>query len=257
MFRKLIIIFIVFSQVSCVTVTELETKNVIDSDKVVQARVQLGARYLQAGYMNKARENLDIALQYAPNDSHALMVMAYYYQQVGELEQAEITYQKALYYAPNDGDVLNNYGAFLCHQGDYSTAIHYFEQAVHQTDYYRISDSYENAAKCALNDRNQHKAREYFIKSLEHEPNRLRSLLSLTQLEIDMGDLISAQNRLLTFHQRYGYKESSLKLLIKLEKQLNNPIMVIKYITALETRFPESIENKDYKTNEQRTEQQY
>lgn len=91
---------------ACVSSTDLENNNIQAAD----ARISLGLNYLFRENWLKAKENLEIAIKYAPNYYRSLNSIAYYYQLVGEKELAEKQYKKALQLAPTNGDVLNNYG---------------------------------------------------------------------------------------------------------------------------------------------------
>lgn len=82
-----------------------------------QTRLQLGLEYLQQGDMDAARQNLEKALDAAPQDYRTQLGMALYEQRIGENAAAEQRYRQALKLAPGNGTVLNNYGAFLCGLG--------------------------------------------------------------------------------------------------------------------------------------------
>ena len=87
-----------------------------------QTRLQLGLEYLQQGDMDAARQNLEKALDAAPQDYRTQLGMALYAQRNGENTEAEQRYRQALKLAPGNGTVLNNYGAFLCGLGQYVPA---------------------------------------------------------------------------------------------------------------------------------------
>ncbi|CSC24364.1 type IV pilus biogenesis/stability protein PilW [Vibrio cholerae] len=159
--------------------------------------------------------------------------MAHYYEAVGENDSARKMYRTALSEHPKNGNVLNNFGTFLCKQGEYDTADQYFRRAVEQPYYYLISASYENAGLCALKAGKTDNAREYFKRAIDHDPNRLLSILQLTKMEIEAGDYTPARLRLMDLNQRYGYQKASLKLLIELEKRAGNSALEQKYQTLL------------------------
>ncbi|EKF9835711.1 type IV pilus biogenesis/stability protein PilW [Vibrio cholerae] len=218
----------------CVTVTET-AGNATQSDptEMAEARIALGLGYLENGSMIKARENLEKALQYAPDYYRSQLSMAHYYEAVGENDSARKMYRTALSEHPKNGNVLNNFGTFLCKQGEYDTADQYFRRAVEQPYYYLISASYENAGLCALKAGKTDNAREYFKRAIDHDPNRLLSILQLTKMEIEAGDYTPARLRLMDLNQRYGYQKASLKLLIELEKRAGNSALEQKYQTLL------------------------
>ncbi|NOF42609.1 type IV pilus biogenesis/stability protein PilW [Vibrio cholerae] len=225
---------LIIALAGCVTVTET-AGNATQSDptEMAEARIALGLGYLENGSMIKARENLEKALQHAPDYYRSQLSMAHYYEAVGENDSARKMYRTALSEHPKNGNVLNNFATFLCKQGEYDTADQYFRRAVEQPYYYLISASYENAGLCALKAGKTDNAREYFKRAIDHDPNRLLSILQLTKMEIEAGDYTPARLRLMDLNQRYGYQKASLKLLIELEKRAGNSALEQKYQTLL------------------------
>ncbi|ENM3738440.1 type IV pilus biogenesis/stability protein PilW [Vibrio cholerae] len=225
---------LIIALAGCVTVTET-AGNTAQSDptEMAEARIALGLGYLENGSMIKARENLEKALQHAPDYYRSQLSMAHYYEAVGENDSARKMYRTALSKHPKNGNVLNNFGTFLCKQGEYDTADQYFRRAVEQPYYYLISASYENAGLCALKAGKTDNAREYFKRAIDHDPNRLLSILQLTKMEIEAGNYTPARLRLMDLNQRYGYQKASLTLLIELEKRAGNSALEQKYQTLL------------------------
>lgn len=248
--KKLVFTLVVSFLVGCVTVTDKPNTAKFDNIKASEARISLGLGYLEEGNMVKARENLEMAVKYAPFYYRALNSVAYYYQRVGEYELAEKAYEDALDSSPKNGDVLNNYGAFLCRQGEYNKADEFFNRAIEQPYYYLVAASYENAGLCALKSGDKDKAKYYFSRALDHDPSRSQSLLQLAELEIEKDEFSNARVRLLKFNKRYGYRPVSLGLLIKLENKANNPELVSKYGNILKTKYPDSVQYQKYRQNE-------
>ena len=234
--KKVLMILIMFTLSACVTVNEKGEPEVkADPVEMVESRIALGLGYLENGNMSKARENLEKATQHAPTYYRSQLAMAHYYETVGETEAARKTYQTVLRAHPKNGNILNNYGTFLCKQGEYQKADEYFNRAIAQPYYYLVPASYENAAFCALKSGDKEQARYYFAKTLDHDPNRARSLLQLAKLEIDAQQYTQARIRLMQFNQRYGNQKTSLQLLVELEKKAGNKALEKKYQAALDT----------------------
>ncbi|ELJ8792574.1 TPA: type IV pilus biogenesis/stability protein PilW [Vibrio cholerae] len=235
--KRMLVVGVILALSGCVTVTE--TSDIAaqsDPTEMAEARIALGLGYLENGSMIKARENLEKALQHAPHYYRSQLSMAHYFEMVGENDSARKMYQSTLNQHPKNGNVLNNFGTFLCKQGEYDTADQYFRRAVEQPYYYLISASYENAGLCALKAGKNDNAREYFKRAVDHDPNRLLSILQLTKMEIDAGDYTQARLRLMALNQRYGYQKASLKLLVELEKRAGNSALEQKYQTLLEAQ---------------------
>lgn len=225
----------------CVTVESNNQQPLVSHpEQRSEARIALGLGYMEQGNMPKARENLEKALQHAPNYYRAQLSLAHYFENVGESASAESLYNKALKQHPNNGNVLNNYGTFLCKRGDYQEADQYFRKAIEQPSYYQVSSSYENAALCALKSGDNVQAKRYFIRTIEHDPQRVPSILNLAKLEIEDMEYTQARIRLMKFHQQYGLQVASLRLLIELENQAGNPSLEANYRAKLAEITPDS-----------------
>ncbi|NOI82481.1 type IV pilus biogenesis/stability protein PilW [Vibrio tubiashii] len=229
---RLIILVSTLILTGCMTSTQIKNT---DAQQRSEARIELGIGYMQKGDMRKARENLEQALIHSPNYYRAQLSIAHYYEQVGETQSAESFYKKALKRHPNNGDVLNNYGTFLCKQGEFTLADKYFNQAIQQQNYYLTSTSYENAALCAMKAQQTDQAISYFKRALDFEPDRVRSALTLAELEIRVGSLEKARLRLVRFHHKFGLHKPSLKLLIQLEQKAGNPNVAEEYKRKLDS----------------------
>ncbi|WP_239502594.1 type IV pilus biogenesis/stability protein PilW [Vibrio astriarenae] len=218
----------------CITVSD-NPKAEVKSDPIEmsESRIELGLGYLQQGNMPKARENLEKALKHSPDYYRAQISMAHYFDTVGETDRADKLYRTSLRHHPKNGNVLNNYGTFLCKQGEFDQANDYFNRAIKQPYYYLVSASYENAALCALKAGKKNKASYYFQRTLDHDPYRARSILQLSKLEIQNDDLSKARLRLIGFHQHFGVQIASLKLLIELEEKAGNTSLKNKYENLL------------------------
>ncbi|KAE8175773.1 type IV pilus biogenesis/stability protein PilW [Photobacterium carnosum] len=234
----------------CATVMVEDNAEQFNAIDAAEARMTLGLNYLKVGQWQRARDNLELALEYAPDYYRVQNAMAYYYQKVGEKDAAEKMYKQALKDAPKNGDVLNNYGAFLCSEGRYDEAINTFIKAINQPYYYLISASYENAGLCSRKQGNDVQAIDYFEKALSHDPYRPKSMLQLAQLELEANNYKDARVRLFKFNKRYGYTANSLLLLIQLENQNGRLTLVNKYANLLKEQFPDSQQYQNYLANE-------
>ncbi|WP_253819542.1 type IV pilus biogenesis/stability protein PilW [Vibrio coralliilyticus] len=200
---------------ACVTIdTQTVTSGTLDK---ADARIALGLSYLQRNNRVKARENIQKALEHAPDYYRSQLAMAHYLEQVSEFTRAEYWFQKAISQHPDNGQLLNDYGSFLCKQSRYQEANALFERAVVQPNYYYVADSYENAAFCALKADQQASAARYFERAIAHDPNRPQAILNLAKLEMNQGRYEAAQNRITQFHQQFGVQALSLKLMVELE----------------------------------------
>ena len=160
---------------------------------------QLGLAYLKQGDRERAKRKLLLALAEAPNSPDVNAAMAYFMEQCKEMRQAQRYYKKAMDAAPGRGAQLNNYGAYLCRQGQYKQAEPYFLKAVSDIKYEHTAGAYENAGLCAMAIPDYTKAAVYFGKALEQDPRRQQSLFELVNIAVKQGHL----NRALAYLQKY------------------------------------------------------
>lgn len=154
-------------------VSEINTEH----NEAVKARVNLALAYLEQGNFPKAKANIDKAI--AHNQLHYLpySALGFYYQQTGDNENARQSYQTALKLSDNRPDVRNNYGAFLCREGDFTQAYQQFEQALHSNQpYYYEADTLENIVICAKQEGNEMKAVENLQKLAKLDEARAKKL---------------------------------------------------------------------------------
>ena len=82
---------------------------------------------------------------------------------------------------------MNNYGTFLCRQGEYKKAETYFLNAIKDVNYIHTAGAYENAGLCALEVPDLAKAKLYFTSALNQDPSRKESLYELAKIESKEG----------------------------------------------------------------------
>lgn len=213
-----------------------------DLKKASQFNVQLGLGYLKQGDRPRAKKKLLTALKQDPQSADVNAAMAYYFEQTNEIDQAKKYYTKAIDLSSNSGAQLNNYGTFLCRQGDYKKADAYFMKAVKDQQYVHTSGAYENAGLCALAVPDNEKAEQYFKMALEQDPSRRESLYELVKLESKIGhnadalkavnehiDVVSTDKLILSLAKDIASKEGKTELALayennirKLESNLDN-----------------------------------
>ena len=107
--------------------------------------------------------------------------LAYFYQQQGDMERAKQAYLTAIKLDDKQGDVLNNFGAFLCTQGEYQAAYKQFTQALNSPQYYHQADTYENLALCALSAKDQKIYQENLTALEKIAPERAKRFAQFTK----------------------------------------------------------------------------
>lgn len=254
MFRTVISILCIFLLSACVaTETTVTTKNAgaghkmaFDPQGAADTRIKLALLYLQKNNMQQAKENIEKALQYQPNDAKVYRIFAYYYQRVNESEKAETFYKKSLQLDNKNPDTYNNYGTFLCRQARYQEAENAFLTAIKQSAYSSVANTYENAAMCAEKAGVLDKALYYYQYALSHNPNKSYLNLSLAKLNINNKDYKAARLNIFNYQKKNKQSAESLWQLIRLSYATDKNASLNKYAGELLEKFPESQQALDY-----------
>ncbi|WP_223669644.1 type IV pilus biogenesis/stability protein PilW [Kangiella shandongensis] len=246
--------------VGCQTTTRTKTsaatndrievsKSEYNATKAAQTRLALGLKYIESGYMERAKQNLMKAYEHKSDLPDVLYGLGYYYQSVYEYDKADKYYQEALDEAPNNPDYLNAYGAFLCQsKKEYQRGIEYFLEAIEQPEYTSVGEAYENAGFCSVSDGQFEQASEYFEKALTLNPGLTKALYGLAKAHYERGNARRASDYLYRFEGKSRPTANSLLLGYKVAKLLNHRTNMRSYGEKLMQLFPDSGQANEYLT---------
>lgn len=253
---KLLLLGLLLPLSACVTQQYVDendspvVQNDATNNEIAMTRISLGIGYLNIGNTKQAKFNLEKAKRFAPNLVQVHTAFAHYYETVGEPELASASFEKALSLQDDDPDTLNNYGVFLCRQGNLAKAQEQFLKAIAVPSYILVSETYENLALCHLNEENFAQAQEYLEKAIEHSPTRASSLLQMATLLYAKGEYQEAK----VFIKRYEkstrrFSSQGLALSYKVYEKLRDIQTAKNYAAMLLKMFPHTYEAKQYLLN--------
>ncbi|MCU4676990.1 type IV pilus biogenesis/stability protein PilW [Catenovulum sp. 2E275] len=222
----------------------------LDPVNAAKNRIALGLTYLQKGNTQQAKFNLEKALEFAPDLAEANYSMAYYYQTVNDFDKARAYYEKVIDLDDKNGDAYNNYGVFLCQQGEVEKAKQLFLAAIEIDSYLRVAQTYENLGLCLYNtgiEDYQTQAKPYFARALGYDPKLVKSVAYLTQIAIDEHNLADAKRFLQRLDKLVqGHNASILWLSYQLAQASGQSAQAQHYAQMLIGEFPESSEVQLY-----------
>ncbi|MBU9816383.1 type IV pilus biogenesis/stability protein PilW [Rahnella sp. C60] len=225
-------------------------KEIPPASGAAQTRLELGMAYLKQGNMEAARQNLQKAVDGAPQDYRTQLGMALYEQKNGNQKAAQTRYQQALQLAPQNGTVLNNYGAFLCSLGQYVPAQQQFSAAANAPDYGQVADSLENAGYCFLKANQNEEARVLLSRALKVDPDKGAPLLTEATKEFGEGNRAQAKLLLDVYQHVLPATADSLMLQIRFAALAGNPDSVQRYGKQLARSYPQSKQYQQFLANE-------
>lgn len=204
----------------CTTTTT--GKRDVSLEKAAQANAQLGTAYLRGDRLNLADQKLRRALEQDSKNVDAHMGYALLNMELEKPELAREHFQQALELAPNRPDLRNNYGTFLCNQGEREAGIEQLLSAANNRLYETPQFAYANAGRCARKAGRHEEAREYLRQALEEAPRLPSALRHSALLALDTGRPGEAQE----FYQRYTkvaeQDAETLWLGVRIERALGN-----------------------------------
>ncbi len=115
-----------------------------------QELLTLAGRDIQGGNLDAAERKAREAQKLVPTAPDGLVLLAGIDERRGRSQQAGENFRKAAELAPQRGDVLNNYGAWLCQQGQAAESLVWFDRAQRAPGNPAVAEAQSNAGSCAL-----------------------------------------------------------------------------------------------------------
>lgn len=206
--------------------------------------VQLGMNYMQRGDLEAAREKLERAVKQDPSLPAAHAALGILYERAGDVPRAHDHLRRATRLTPDDPSLLNNYGGFLCRQGEFKEGIRHFEMAAGNAFYRSPEVALANAGVCARRIPDPEQAENFFRRALDVNRNHAEALLQLADLSLETGRAMQAR----AFLQRYEavgpVTPYSLELGQRIETAAGDWRAADDYANRLRKEFPDSRESR-------------
>jgi type IV pilus assembly protein PilF len=210
--------------------------------RIAETNIQLGIAYMREGDYETAMKKLQKALEADPDSATANGTLAILYENVGENDLAEKHFKIALRLSPKDPQTHNNYGQYLCRQGEYPRALEQFDIAASDPLYPGLAGSLTNAGICAGKIPDAKKAEAYFRKALDHDQNFAYALLQMANLMFTQGNYLAARGYIQRFDGVSTPGAESLWLGVRIENALGDTSAAGGYALKLRNNFPNSRE---------------
>lgn len=217
-----------------------------DLEKASAINVQLGIGYLQQNKLELANEKLLKALDFNPKSAAAHNAYAILQDRLQVKDKAAYHYKKATLLDPKDSLAANNYGAFLCRNGQEAESEAYFLRALKNPLYKTPEFAYTNAALCLIKIGKRERAIDYLRKALAANSNFAVALVTMGKVAFEDQNYKNAKLYIDRYHLVAKPSAKSLWLSIRAELELNKNQNVNELSDILQTNFPDSDEYKSW-----------
>jgi type IV pilus assembly protein PilF len=238
-FYRLFLLIPLMALLLAACVTDNNTRNMSDTE-LSNNYYQQGVGYMDLGKIEIAREKLEYALKINSDNSKAHDALAALYESIKVYGKAKEHYQASLELSPNDPSAINNFGGFLCRQGEYAAGMRYLQQAIDYPLNNRKWYALTNAGLCENAQGHQQQAENYLREALQLQPDFSPALLEMLRINYQQGDYIPAR----AFFQRYqgavGDTPETLWMAYQIERALGHSKQAQQYRQQLLSQFPSS-----------------
>ena len=201
---------------------------------------ELGFAFYEDKNLAAALDEARIAIGIDSSYALAYNLLGLVYMELRENGQAEEAFQQALNQAPGDPDISNNYGWFLCETKRQAKAMAYFETAIRNPLYGTPALSLNNAAQCASKNGDDAAAESYLLRAIRIDPNNIRTIFLLSDLNYRQGRYGEARARLADLHRKSDMTPASAWLGLRIARKVGDRTEEARYFSQLRQRFPDS-----------------
>ena len=243
--RCSLLLLLLASGSACVTTGEKPEPSEESRTEAALLNTSLGVAYLEQGQLEVAMQKLQHAVKLDPSLPDAHNALAFLYSRVGEVALARDEYRTALRLDPDSSATMNNFGIFLCGQGDYKEAMKYFNKAVENPFYRTPAAAYTNAGMCALEHDQRDEAENYLRQALSADPDFGNALLQMSQLSYDNEIFLQARAFMDRFmNTTLSPPPDALWLGLQIEQAMGDNAAANKYADRLIDNYPDSVQTR-------------
>lgn len=208
--------------------------------KASQVNAQLGAQYLQAGNLQRADAKLRKALEQNSDNVDAHVAYALLNMRLDKPEEARKHFERALDLDADSPQTQNNYGTFLCNQGEHERGIKLFLEAAANGLYDTPAYAYANAGRCARSAGRDEDARKYLRKALELNPRLPTALIESAELALATGRPAQASEYFERYNEVAEASPQTLWLGVRIERAMGDRTGAKEYGIQLLRNFRDS-----------------
>jgi len=214
----------------------------VSSEEQSGIYLKIGVRYLGMRQLAIAKEKLEKAVDLDSSNSEAHNALAVLYEEIKRPDDARYHYKRAISEDEESSQARNNYGRFLCEQGEYDKGLAQLRIAFTMPLNSRKWFAFTNAGLCYLKQNKMKEAENSFRNALKVNPNYPPALLEMQKMSYRFHKYMSAKAFLQRFLSVSPETPVSLWYAYRTELGLKNKAAAEEYRTELLTKFPDSEE---------------
>ena len=219
----------------------------VDRARAADANAELGLRYMLQGDVEIAMEKLERALEFDPQHSPAHHYIAELYRRLGRMSDADRHFAQAVRHTTgNDSTLHNNYGVFLCGQGQFDKGEAQFLKVLENPVYPFPDQVYENLGLCMEEKGDLVKADAYLRQALARNVRLPQALLAMARISFALDNHLSTRAYLQRYREVAAHTPESLWLGIRTERILGDRNALGSYGLSLQRNFPDAEETRLY-----------
>ncbi|NJD05412.1 MAG: type IV pilus biogenesis/stability protein PilW [Methylococcaceae bacterium] len=210
-----------------------------DEPSISEIYMRKGIQYMENGMLDVALQDLKHSVELDPKNGRAHDALAVLYQRLGQPADADAEFQKALELSSSDFGIANNYGRFLCEQGQYDKAMAQFQKTITAKLYPSPWVPLTNAGLCARSTGRSAEAEGYLRDALKANPEFAPALMEMAKLSLQTSQFMNARAFIQRLESAAPPSAETLLLGIQVEQALGNEEGAQEYRAKLRAQFPD------------------
>ena len=219
-------------------------RSVGQNREAAEVNTELAAGYLHEGQLKVAVEKARRAIAFDDGYGPAHHVHALLMARLGEDEKARESFARAVRLDGDNSDLANNYGGFLCSQGEYDQAQAMFERAYDDPLYETPEYALVNSGRCYQDAGQPVEALAQFRRALDKGARQPAALLGVARALYETGEPQEAAEAMRRYESRHRHTPGSLAVAIAIDEATGDQQALKNHRLILRGRFPDSPEAK-------------
>lgn len=194
----------------------------------------------QTGHAEQARKQAQQVLKSDPASADAHTLLGLLDSNSGQNAAAGKHYAQALAIAPGNGAYANNYGSWLCGNGQPAESLAFFDAALADANYPTPLAALANAGNCAQQAGQPMRAETSWRQALVLDPESASALSGMANLQFNRGKYMDAR----AFVQRWlaiaPQDTNALRLALQIEQKQGDNVAAQRYLLRLQAIAPDA-----------------